>query len=150
MYVNCPNIGLVGETMNPLKLDSFETDIVLGNRTSSYYLIGTSPDLIFQADQTILFVALPSNITVGETSTNLMGGYEYNLPALEIPDGTTEMEVVFNNVPIRTIMVQSMEGDDGTDGSSSGETTSATTTIRFLPNLVAMTLIATAILMMVV
>jgi hypothetical protein len=120
MYVNCPDIGLVGEETNPLKSESFETAILLGDMTSFFTLIGTSSNLIFQADQTILFVAAPSNTTIGETTTTVMGGYEYNLDAKDIPDGTTEIDVMYDGVSIRTVLVTMVmedgNGSDGTDG----------------------------------
>jgi hypothetical protein len=122
MYVNCPDIGLVGQEMNPLKSDSFEPYMLLGNFTS-YTIIGTSPDLILLADQTVTFVAVPSNTTVGETTTNMMGGYEYDLEASDIPDGTTKIVALYDGVPIRTVVVATMQDvdndsegtDDGTD-----------------------------------
>jgi hypothetical protein len=150
MYVNCPDIGLVGQEMNPLKSDSFATDIELGN-SPSFTLIGTSPDLILLADQPIMFVALPSNITVGETTTNMMGGYEFDLEASEIPEGTNEIDVMYNGMSIRTILVEMMEDDgtgsgssnnssSGSDGTSSGESSAAgaaAVVMRFLPGWVA-------------
>jgi hypothetical protein len=147
IYVNCPDIGLVGST-NLLKADSFETDIMLGNLTS-FTLIGTSPDLIFQADQAITFVATPSMTTVGETTTNLMGGYEYDLPATDIPDGTTEIEVMYNGESIRTILVEAQGNDVGSDSSgtdesgSSGSGESSASITRFMPGFVAIVLFAT-------
>jgi hypothetical protein len=112
MYVNCPNIGLVGEELNPSKADSFETDISLLGNLTSFTLIGTSPDLIFQADQAIMFVAVPSNSTIGEITTNMMGAYEYDLSASDIPDGTTEIEVMYDGELIRTIMIDIEDGED--------------------------------------
>jgi hypothetical protein len=142
MYVNCPDIGLVGEETNPLKSESFETAIMLGDSTS-FTLIGTSPNLIFQADQTIMFVAVPSNITIGETTTNIMGGYEYDLEASDIPDDTFEIEVVYDGESIRSILVTMMvedgDGSDGTGdesegGSGSGNVDSSpSSAMQFMP-----------------
>jgi hypothetical protein len=123
MYVNCPDIGLVGEELNPLKADSFETDVMLGY-LSSFTLIGTSPDLIFQPDETISFVAVPSNTTVGETTTNMMGAYEYDLSASDIPDGTTKIAVLYSGWAIRTILVDMM--DDESAGADDWDAAPAT------------------------
>jgi hypothetical protein len=46
-----------------------------------------------------------------------MGGYEFDLEASEIPEGTTEIEVMYNGESIRTIMVQG-EGSDDSDSSA--------------------------------
>jgi hypothetical protein len=154
VYVNCPDIGLVGEEMNPLKADSFETDIVLGNLTS-YALIGTSPDLIFQADQTISFVAVPSNTTVGESTTNIMGGYEYAMPAVDIPDGTTQIDVMYDGVSIRTIPVETNDDEDISSGSNNNSMSSASSStmllLSFVPGfVVSMVAIVTTTTMLVV
>jgi hypothetical protein len=134
MYVNCPDIGLVGTEMNTLKLsdnDEFMTTIALGGddmmMEDMFTLIGTSPALIFAADEPITFVAKPSGDVVGETTTNIMGGYEYDLEAAMIPDGTTEIVVMYNGESIRTIMVVAEMADDeveegGTDSAASAMT----------------------------
>jgi hypothetical protein len=133
MYVNCPDIGLVGDEMNTLKLsdgDEFMTTIALGDdmmMEDTFTLIGTSPALIFAADEPITFVAKPSGDVVGETTTNIMGGYEYDLEAAMIPDGTTEIVVMYNGESIRTIMVVAEMADDeveegGTDSAASAMT----------------------------
>jgi hypothetical protein len=148
MYVNCPNVGLVGET-NRLKSDSFESDIVLGNATS-FIIIGTSPDLILVADQTVMLVAVPSNTTIGEVNTNMMGGYEYSLESSEIPNGTTEIQVMYNDESIRTITVE-MEGSSDGNGSDSngGSVDSSDSTVRFISVFVAVAVgwIQTAVMM---
>jgi hypothetical protein len=114
MYVNCPDIGLVGAT-NLLKSDTFEPYMLVGNLTS-YTLIGTSPSLILLPDQTVTFVAVPSNVTVGEATTNVMGGYEYSMEVSQIPDGTKKIAVLYDGEPIRTILVEIMDDSDDTDG----------------------------------
>jgi hypothetical protein len=162
MYVNCPDIGLVGEETNLLKLDSFETAILLGNLTSFFTLIGTSSNLIFQADQTILFVAAPSNTTIGETTTTIMGGYEYDLDAKDIPDDTTEIDVMYDGVSIRTVMVDMTMTNDNTvdgngggggggdDSSSSSSASSSIMVLRFVPGFIGLELVVLIFVVVVV
>lgn len=115
MYINCPDIGLVGE-MNPLKqTKGFEANIVLMDGAESFFVLGSALDLILVANATIMFMAEPSGETIGETMTNMLGGYEYELMAMDIPDGTTEVVVMHNGTTIRTIQV--MTGSDSDGGS---------------------------------
>ena len=130
MYINCPDIGMVGE-MNPLKADEFETMIVLMNGDDSFFLLGTSPDLILVAGAPVQIVAEPSKEMLGETMTNMLGGYEYELMADDIPDGTTSVVVMHNGTVIRTIEV--MEGTD--NGSGAGKWTSM---VAFVATFVSM------------
>ena len=115
MYINCPDIGLVGE-MNPLKqAKGFQPSIVLMDGADSFFVLGSALDLILVANATIMFMAEPSGETIGETMTNMLGGYEYELMAMDIPDGTTEVVVMHNGTTIRTIQV--MAGLDNGSGS---------------------------------
>jgi hypothetical protein len=115
MYVNCPDIGLVGE-MNTLRAESFKSSIMLG--MESNLLVGSAPSIIFLADAPITFVAKPSGETVGETTTTIMGAYEYELMSVDIPEGTTEIVVMTDGESLRSIPVMEEGGDSGAASSS--------------------------------
>lgn len=119
MYINCPDIGLVGE-MNPLKqTKGFEPNIVLMDGADSFFVLGSALDLILVANATITFMAEPSGESIGETMTNMLGGYEYELMAMDIPDGTTQVDVMHNGTTIRTIQVMT-GSDSGSHTDNSG------------------------------
>jgi hypothetical protein len=113
MYVNCPTIGPVGMD-NTMKADMFETSIMLdrADMDGMFMLIGSDPSLIFMADKMIKFMTDTGDMA-GNTTTNMMGGYEYPLMAAAIPEGTTMVMVMLEDgTTIRNITVEEMMGDD--------------------------------------
>ena len=123
MYVNCPDVGPVGTTMNEMKMevDGFETDIELNGADDAFTILGSAPPLILTAGIPVKFMANDGTI-VGMTETNIMGAYEYTLMASDIPAGTTEIQVLAvlvgedgaeDKQQIRTIPVTMGDGSSG-------------------------------------
>lgn len=110
MFVNCPNIGPTGTETNPLKETEFETDIKLGSDVDKYYVAGSHSSIIMKADIGIKFMA--GDTVLGNTTTNMMGAYEYDIMKDDIPEGTDEITVVKidDSTSLRTITV--VEGED--------------------------------------
>lgn len=131
MYVNCPNIGLVGTTMNPMKKEKFQTMIdaskigITDGMMSSFAVIGSHASLIMQGGVPIKFMSDDGTV-VGTTETNMMGGYEAELMASAIPADAKEINVLVAKegeevMTIRTIkvgMVMDSMGSTNDDSSS--------------------------------
>jgi hypothetical protein len=139
MYVNCPDIGLVGD-VNTLKSESFETVIMTGCGDTNFMIIGSAPSIILTADQPITLVAEPSGATVGETVTNMMGGYEYDLASSDIPEGTTEIVVMANGESIRSIEVMA-GGDCGSESTAAGVSLRGGAVLAATASLLAMVIV---------
>jgi hypothetical protein len=81
--------------MNEMKLDTFETAIEINGPDESFTIIGSAPELILTPGIPVKFMANDDdNKVIGSTETNMLGGYEYTLMASDIPNGTTEIQVV--------------------------------------------------------
>lgn len=139
MYVNCPDIGPIGAD-NTMKAEMFERMILLGdmgggsmNMKMSYTLIGSHPMLIMMGGKTVNFMSDMGDM-IGTTTTNMMGGYEYTIPAADIPEGTgTVMVMLEDGTEIRSVIVSSATADGGGDMTTpSGAATSATRAVSFL------------------
>jgi hypothetical protein len=104
MFVNCPNIGLVdtSDDVNEDKKNSFTTTISLSEESA--WILGTDGTLIFQNSMPITFF-LPDGTLIGNTTTNFMGAYEYELKTADIPAGTEIIKVMFKDALIRNITV---------------------------------------------
>jgi hypothetical protein len=77
--------------------------------------LGSDTDLVFQADMPITFVT-PNGTKIGMTSTNMMGAYEYKLMTKDIPEGTSEIKVMFKEKLIRTVSVSGGDGSSAPRG----------------------------------
>lgn len=66
----------------------------------------------------ITFLSATDGSEIGATTTNMMGAYEYELTTKDIPEGTTQIKVMFKEALIRTIEVVA-DDDDGDDASDS-------------------------------
>ena len=115
MFINCPNIGPVDTTaLNADKKEDFMTTINLN--ADSAWLLGTHQTLIFQPEMPITFLT-QDGTEIGATTTNMMGAYEYQLMTQDIPDGTTQIKVMFKEELIRTVEVVA---EESVDSASSG------------------------------
>ena len=116
MFVNCPDIGNVGEatsekTNGPKPYIDIDED--------SNWILGSHMTLIFKADKPISFQV--DGMEIASTTTNMMGAYEYELMTADIPEGTEAVSVVSDGTEIRSISVQSsmgMPGDEMDDTSA--------------------------------
>jgi len=110
MFVNCPDIGNIGEPMLE-KTNGFTPYI--NTDLDSNYILGCHMSLIFQPDVPVSFQT-SDGTEIGSTATNMMGAYEYELMTADIPEGTDMINVVANDETIRTIDVMSkmMDMDD--------------------------------------
>lgn len=102
MFVNCPDIGNIGTAVNPSLVSTHQTEI--DPNLKSNWLIGGDISLIFKPDEPVSFQTQAGS-EVASAETNMMGAYEYELMSSDIPEGTTEIKVIANDVVIRTISV---------------------------------------------
>jgi hypothetical protein len=61
-----------------------------------------------------------------------MGGYEYTMPAVDNPDGTTQIDVMYDGVSIRTIPVEMNDDEDISSGSDNNSMSSASSSTMLL------------------
>lgn len=132
IFVNCPTMGTMANSDNPMKLDKFETSIVVpkdegSDMNATFWVMGGAGPLILMPDVTVDLVANgPATATsrasgsgdgqaIASTQTIPSGSYQYQLEASEIPMGATSVNVVLNGTVIRTIAVE-MSDDSGSDG----------------------------------
>lgn len=116
MFINCPNIGHVDKTvLNADMKEDFVTTI--NSNAESAWLLGTHQTLIFQPEMPITFLTADGT-EIGATTTNMMGAYEYQLMTKDIPEGTTQIKVMFKEALIRTVDV--VEGGVVANNDSSG------------------------------
>jgi hypothetical protein len=116
MFVNCPDIGNVGEA-TPEKTNGPKPYIDIDE--DSNWILGSHMTLIFKADKPISFQV--DGMEIASTTTNMMGAYEYELMTADIPEGAAAVSVVSDGTEIRSISVQSsigMPGDEMDDTSA--------------------------------
>lgn len=120
MFINFPNIGQGDKSvLNDEKENGDGAFMTTNNEgADSAWLLGTHQTLIFQPDMPITFLSATDGSEIGATTTNMMGAYEYELTTKDIPEGTTQIKVMFKEALIRTIEVVA-DDDDGDDASDS-------------------------------
>ena len=104
MFVNCPDIGKVGEE-NTRKKNTFEMSIDRSKETN--WILGSHMSTIMKPDIPITFYSDGGGkkeelVTI---TTNSMGAFEYELQSSDIPDDATEIIVMLKTETIRTIPV---------------------------------------------
>jgi len=113
MFVNCPDIGNIGELKSSTGADmNFQTSI--DPSMESNMLLGSHSSLIFTEGIPITFKG--GNDIIANTTTTTFGTYEHALMSSDIPEGTTEVIVMSeNNVdPIATIKSETMDSEEET------------------------------------
>eukprot|EP00934_Nitzschia_sp_Nitz4_P009487 Nitzschia sp. Nitz4//scaffold87_size112219//15007//17762//NITZ4_004062-RA/size112219-augustus-gene-0.58-mRNA-1//-1//CDS//3329559333//9477//frame0 len=108
MWVNCPDIGMVGEEVNPLKAETYMTTVDT-DESDWFVIIGSDAAVIMTGDVEVTLMA-DDGTELDTVLTNFMGGYEFELSKDDIPSGVSELSVVIGGETVRTIMV---EGDSG-------------------------------------
>jgi hypothetical protein len=114
MFINCPDIGLVGTEQNTEE----EHESILDASQSSNWILGSDLSLIMQKGRAIEISV--GDKVIGTTETNLMGAFEYELQSSDIPAGTTEIVVTIkDDKAIRIIeVVNAASPGDGPDDTS--------------------------------
>jgi len=107
MFVNCPDIGPVGDLNADMKTDGYQTEIDLGE--PSTLIQGSDMSLILQGGVDVTFMAENGDV-IATTQTNMMGAYEVELESSSIPEGTTAVMVMANGNEIRSIPVTGTAG----------------------------------------
>lgn len=152
MYVNCPDIGPIGMD-NTVKAEMFDDHIHLDESTmdETFMVIGSYPSLILMADIPLTFKADTGDM-IGETMTNMMGGYEYPIMGSDIPDGATMIMVLLEDgTVIRNVTVEyedggaDMVGEGGDMDSSSRVSTTSTSVITFTISLLVAALVSASL-----
>jgi hypothetical protein len=151
MYVNCPDIGPIGAD-NTAKAETFMTSIMTDDEMmgETFTVIGSHMSVILTAGQAIMFKADTGDL-IGNTTTNMLGGYEYTIMAAELPaDASMVMVLLEDGTVIRNITIEdssSMEGEGDGDGSSSevDTSTAAPTAVSWTASLLMAALLASLI-----
>ena len=120
MYVNCPDIGAVDKSVkNPAFVDAASFEKSIDTSKQSNIILGSHQSTIMQMDIPVSFQTSDGS-EIAFTSTNMMGAYELELMSSDIPEGTTEISIVVNDMAVRTIPVLMSEASDTMD-TSTGE-----------------------------
>jgi len=93
MYVNCPDIGPVGDMINMDIAETYKTAVNHGD--TSNWVSGSDLGLIMTEGVSILFVG--DNETIGSTVTNMMGGFEYELYSSDLAMTILSIDIVMES-----------------------------------------------------
>lgn len=115
MFVNCPDIGKVGE-MNSAMASEFKTEIDTSQATN--WVLGSHPSLIMKPDIDVIIKTADGTV-VATGATNMMGAFEIEVMSSDIPDGAEELMVQTGGQDIRTIPVIMTSEPDETSAASS-------------------------------
>lgn len=130
MWVNCPNIGLVGGTNPDKKESGFETTIDASKEAN--WISGSDMMLAMGGVKTLALVSESpdgTKMTV-QIETNEMGTYEYELSSCDIAPSATVVDVEYNSMVLHSYEVENrddvscggtaldteMDADVGADG----------------------------------
>ena len=94
MYVNCPDIGPVGE-MNPDKVDAFQVGVQSNNDN---VIQGSDASLIMQAGKLIEFQCPTCDGL--STNTNMMGAFTFLLESSKVPEDDAMITVVSGSADV--------------------------------------------------
>jgi hypothetical protein len=124
MFVNCPNIGPVDKNVvNQDKKKGF-----LRHHDSSFGRAGLDFGLGWNSHfpkQYAYYLLLPDGTLLGNTTTTMMGAFEYEVKTAQIPHGTELIKVMFKDTLIRTITVVEGEASDAASIATVGTVVSA-------------------------
>jgi len=119
MFVNCPDIGEIGQKKNvPEDTSKFTAEI--DATQESHIVFGSDSTLIFQDGVEVTFFS--GDTKVASTKTNVMGAYQFDLMSCKIPNGTKELTVMTGGKTIRTMAVTGDASESCVDAKSGAET----------------------------
>ena len=100
MYVNCPDIGPVGE-VNPDKVDAFQVGVQSNNDN---VIQGSHASLIMQAGKLVEFQCPTCDGL--STSTNMMGAFTFLLESSKVPEDDAMITVVSGSADVFDLEVE--------------------------------------------
>lgn len=102
MFINCPDIGEIGQEKN-VPVDNSQFTAEIDATQESHVVFGSHSNLIFKDGVKVTFLA--GDKEVASTETNVMGAYQFELMSCKIPAGTEELTVMAGGETIRTMAV---------------------------------------------